>query len=135
MKKQRGQSLVEFALILPMFALFLFGLIYGGIMFRDFLDFSNEARAVARQIAVASDTAATTSALSDRKQLISNWTNAAERDYGIYKVKLLPTEDDDDVLVTVTFTMTDDAGLPRVLANNFDFPPKTFTLKYRMKLE
>lgn len=130
MRKQHGQSLVEFALIIPMFTLFLFGLIYGGIMFRDFLDFSNEARTVARQIAVASD-----NSTPSREQLITNWTNAAERDYGIYKVKLLPTEDNGDVLVTVTFTMKNETGIPSVLANNFDFPPKEFTLKYRMKLE
>ena len=133
MRKQHGQSLVEFALIIPMFTLFLFGLIYGGIMFRDFLDFSNEARAVARQIAVAESTTSTTGGISKRDQLITSCTKKYE--YGIYDVDLVPSKDDDDVLVTVTFTMKNETGIPSVLANNFDFPPKEFTLKYRMKLE
>ncbi len=35
--KQRGQTMVEFALILPTFLLLTVGLIYGGMMFRDYL--------------------------------------------------------------------------------------------------
>ena len=128
MRRQHGQSLVEFALIIPMFTLFLFGLIYGGIMFRDFLDFSNDARTVARKIAVASDESDPT-----REQLIT--ANTKEVSYGIYDVKQVPTQDSGDVMVTVTFTMKNETGIPSVLANNFDFPPKTFTLKYRMKME
>ena len=37
MKKQRGQMLVEFALLLPLFLLLLFGIMYCGFMYGDFL--------------------------------------------------------------------------------------------------
>ena len=52
MTRQRGQSVVEFALVIPMFALLLFALIYGGIMFLQYFNISQLARAEARRVAV-----------------------------------------------------------------------------------
>ena len=36
MHKQKGQALVEFALIIPFFLLLIFGLIYSGLLFHDY---------------------------------------------------------------------------------------------------
>lgn len=55
MTRQRGQALVEFALITPLMFLMVFGLIYGAVIFVDYLNFSNDARTVARRIAVTTD--------------------------------------------------------------------------------
>ncbi len=53
MKKQRGQVIIEFALILPLFLLMIFGLIYSGMLFYDYSTLSNVARSAAREAAIS----------------------------------------------------------------------------------
>lgn len=53
MKKHKGQSVVEFALVLPLFLFILFGIIYSGMMFHDYATLSNIARASTREAAVS----------------------------------------------------------------------------------
>lgn len=53
MSRQKGQSLVEFALIVPIFFLMCFAMIYGGMLFMDYLQWNNAARGVARAISLA----------------------------------------------------------------------------------
>ena len=71
MKRQQGQSAVEFALISPIIFLFIFAAIYGGAMFIQFLNFNNEARTVARQIALMSST-------EDQDDAIEYYNNIGE---------------------------------------------------------
>ncbi|MBQ6297314.1 MAG: pilus assembly protein [Selenomonadaceae bacterium] len=52
MRKQHGQSAVEFALMAPIIFMMIFGMIYGGIMFMQYMHYSNAVRTAARQIAV-----------------------------------------------------------------------------------
>lgn len=52
MKKQKGQAVIEFAVILPLFVLFLFGIIYSGMLFYDYISLSNLARSAAREAAI-----------------------------------------------------------------------------------
>lgn len=53
MKRHKGQVIVEFALILPLFLLMLFGIIYSGMMYHDYSTLSNIARASAREAAIS----------------------------------------------------------------------------------
>ena len=53
MKKHKGQSVVEFALVLPLFLFIMFGIIYTGMMFHDYSTLSNIARASTREAAVS----------------------------------------------------------------------------------
>lgn len=56
MNKQRGQAVVEFAFVVP-FLIFLFlALIYGGLLFMDYIQYNNAARAIARTAAFSSKT-------------------------------------------------------------------------------
>lgn len=55
MKKCKGQVIVEFALILPLFLLIMYGIIYSGMMFHDYSTLSNVARASAREAAISGD--------------------------------------------------------------------------------
>jgi Flp pilus assembly protein TadG len=48
MKSERGQTMTEFALILPLLALFLFAVIQFGIVFNNYLTVTDAARAGAR---------------------------------------------------------------------------------------
>ena len=51
----RGQSTVEFALVLPLVALLLLGLLQAGLFLRDLLVVEAVAREAAREAAVSSD--------------------------------------------------------------------------------
>ena len=53
MKKHKGQSVVEFALVLPLFLFIMFGIIYTGMMFHDYTTLSNIARSSAREASVS----------------------------------------------------------------------------------
>jgi len=55
MKKQRGQAIVEFALVLPLFLIFIFGIVLSGMLFADYMTLSNVARSSAREAALTSD--------------------------------------------------------------------------------
>lgn len=53
--KQKGQSIIEFALVLPLFLLLVFGLFYIGMFFADYLTLSSIARSSAREAAIIQD--------------------------------------------------------------------------------
>jgi Flp pilus assembly protein TadG len=52
-KNERGQALTEFALVLPILALLLFGVIQFGIAFNNYITLTDAVRAGARKGAVA----------------------------------------------------------------------------------
>ena len=163
MKMQRGQSVVEFAFILPMFTLFLFGLIYGGTMFLQYLNLSNDARAEARRVAVMT-TAQRNSyfgvSSSDNyptKESPKLVTNADRKNEGritfgtFYEVqqKIWVTTtttsetaadgtttaktEIEDVVVLVEFNRNN-GDLPYILSL-FNWPPEQFAMTYRMQIE
>ena len=49
---RKGQGIVELALLLPLFLSLIFILIYSGLVFMDYLHYSNATREIAREIAV-----------------------------------------------------------------------------------
>ena len=144
MKLQRGQTLVEFALILPLMALFIFGMIYGGAMFMQYLNFSNEARQIAREISVLEN-------VTNREDIItkygqetelSRFYKAVRKIYFVDKDNKIVEENGNkvynsdavDVMVEVTFTR-DNKDLPWILYK-IGFPPQTINpIIYRMRLE
>lgn len=52
---QKGQSIVEFAIILPILILFVIGLMYFGLMFSNYVALNDIARDAARNAAMISD--------------------------------------------------------------------------------
>jgi Flp pilus assembly protein TadG len=52
-KREQGQTMAEFALVLPVLAILLFGVIQFGITFNNYLAVTDAVRAGARQAAVA----------------------------------------------------------------------------------
>ena len=144
MKRQRGQSVVEFAFVLPMFTLFLFGLIYGGIMFLQYFNLSNDARAEARRIAVMTSTQRNDyfSASSEKNYPTEGNPKSVvnPKKFGTFynvQQQIWFTFDSsdklEDVIVRVEFNR-DNADLPNVL-KQFNWPPKEFAMQYRMKVE
>ncbi|HSK17426.1 MAG TPA: TadE family protein [Gaiellaceae bacterium] len=64
--RERGQTLVEFALVLPILALLLFGVIQFGIVFHQYVTLTDAVRAGARQGAVGRHLASPQTAVEDR---------------------------------------------------------------------
>ena len=56
MKKSKGQSLVEFALVVPFFLFLVFAIIYGGMLFHDYSTLTGIARSAAREASIVQGT-------------------------------------------------------------------------------
>lgn len=52
MRKQKGQAVVEFALVLPLFFMLFWGIVYTGLLYSDYLTLSNLARESARSASI-----------------------------------------------------------------------------------
>lgn len=117
MRKQRGQSAVEFALMAPIIFLLIFGMIYGGVMFMDYLNFNNYARIIAREYSLAST--------EEKKSLMQKYENYKDMAAGVYLVTVNVEDDSEDVTVTIHFTRE----------RSFLMMPKEFNIVYSMKLE
>ena len=69
--RQRGQSIIEFAVIVPWFLMFMLMTIYGGMMISDYLALKHVAGTAAR-VATLSDSKASIS--SDNQTVLKNST-------------------------------------------------------------
>ena len=117
MKRQKGQSAVEFALMAPIVFTLILGMIYGGVMFMDYLNFNNWARTIAREISLAQS--------DERQALMDKYNTFTDKLAGVYKVSVNVTTDNEDVTVNVEFTRDE----------SFLMMPREFGIVYRMKLE
>ena len=133
MKSQQGQAAVEFALIGALFMFIVLGMIYGGLLFMDYLQYNNAARAIAREVAFTKN-----ENVEDLKQkhfhpITSMYTPTLE---------INPTEEgeeassevtnDEEVTIKITFTITQPMGL----TNLINFPPPTLNpIVYTMPIE
>ena len=134
MKRQRGQSMVEFALMAPIVFMMIFGMIYGGIMFMQYMHYSNAVRTAAREIAVSSNKESTKTA--KEQWLTELWQSEVGTRFYTPTVDI-DTDDNGDVVVNVTFYMNaaEYNSLPNIL-KDLQFPPRSIkALNYRMKLE
>lgn len=130
MRKQHGQTMVEFALVAPMIFLMIFGMIWGGFMFMEYLRFSNDLRAAVRDIALTEEKKRAALEIYYKKELENTYKEHLPK---IYTPLINVKHDDTDSIITVTFTRRGD--LPSVLVW-IDFPPEKIPmLEYRMKLE
>ena len=134
MKRQHGQSMVEFALIAPMVFLMIFGMIWGGYMFMEYLRFSNDVRAAARAIAVTSDENRESAIERYKTTLLQTYTLAEVPNlYKVTEETIDIHKEDDDIVVKISFIRRND--LPMVLMW-VNFPPERIpALNYRMKIE
>src|SRR5438094_1149840 len=85
LRDQRGQSMTEFALVLPILALLLFGVIQFGILFNNYVTLTDAVRAGARKAAVSRELGSG-AAVSATQQAVQN--SATDLD----KSKLTPIQ-------------------------------------------
>ena len=137
MSKQKGQSLVEFTLVIPFFLLLIFGLIYSGMLFYDYSTVSNMARSAARERAItpiSGEGAVTTDKIIEYYYNGTSFT-PYRLVTGLYhpaanalKIKE-PTDADPDIIVTVTMELSNTSHLMRIV-----LPPK-YSVVYHMRKE
>ena len=132
MKKHKGQSVVEFALVLPLFLFIMFGVIYTGMMFHDYATLSNIARASAREAAVISG-----SNYSDIKEYytpqLEYLMTSFYKPAGSEPISIVQTHDDINNSDIVKSTI-----IMQLNVNGFFVDmilPKTFGVQYYMQKE
>ena len=97
--RERGQTLTEFALVLPLLALLLFGVIQFGIVFHQYVTLTDAVRAGARQGAVGRHFSDPAGSAEDRVR-----GSAADLDQSQLDVSVSSTwEQGEDVTVTATY--------------------------------
>ena len=98
-KRQEGQTLTEFAMVLPLLALLLFGVIQFGIVFHQYVTLTDSVRAGGRQGAVSRDLSNPQAVVIDRVR-----RSAADLDPGKLGITVSSTwTQGDDVTVTATY--------------------------------
>lgn len=142
MHKQKGQALIEFTLVLPLFLLLVFGIIYSGMLFYDYSTLSNVARSAARERAITEIEEGTsdTTVNNNIKEryfkngkfiygLVTSLYHPAENALEI-KTKLTnPTEitDPNDIVVKITMELGDSSYLMRMVL------PQQYSVVYHMR--
>ena len=131
MNRQKGQSVVELAFVLPLIFMLLLYMIYGGFVFADYLQYNTAVREAAREIAVQSDT--------DKRTRLVNMVNSSNSANKYYKpltnlynpefnANVEEANNSKDIgYVTVTVRLTCAANLP--------FLPETLSLQCTMPIE
>ncbi len=131
MKKRKGQSVVEFALVLPLFLFIMFGVIYTGMLFHDYITLSNIARTSAREAAVTAKDEYGTIATHYEGQLDELMTSFYKK-ADSNPIVIVPVDHGKDTEgVQTTINM-------QLKANGFFLDmilPKTFGVRYYMKKE
>ena len=151
--RQKGQTLVEFAFVVPIVVFLFLSILYFGMMFMEYLHYSNAARDAARDISVLQHWDSS-SDISNRTEAVKriNAENFTESD--LFKKRYAPitklysskwqatllnstgtkaSDEDSAVDVKVTIRLTRDA--PLFLGSFHILPKELNTIEYIMKLE
>lgn len=138
MKNQKGQDIVEFALLFPVFMIIITGIMYVGFLFGDYVSLNNQARSIARDAAVVGHY--TTKTVDGQTSTVDNYA-VLKNDYsnmiqnkgivtGLYSFKKLDiteiTEEDakkdpnvgpaGSVQVILTMTLNKEAGFGKLVS-------------------
>ena len=134
--KQKGQAVIEFAVVLPLFVLFLFGIIYSGMLFYDYISLSNLARSAAREAAIVQNTDKIGDIENHYSQkvgtLLTHLYEPKPEKEGdpVFKVELKPpSAEDSDPSIEVTIRMERNvsSGLLEIIL------PEDYTIIYYMR--
>lgn len=89
MKKQGGQDVVEFALVFFLFMMFIFGIIYFGLLCSQYVSCNNWVRSAAREAAVSLPQNGN---YDDLAKYYGDKFEAEQGDFGLYKMKSFQIE-------------------------------------------
>lgn len=121
---QKGQSTVEFAFVVPFLVFLFLALVYGGMLFMDYIQYNNAARAIARDVAFSQN--------ENTEALKEKYFNPLT---SLYQPVLEPPAIDEEtkqVTVTISLTRTVNLGF----FDEIGFPPaKLKDIVYTMPIE
>lgn len=151
MNKQRGQDIVEFALLMPLFFIFIFGIMYCGFLFGDYLTLSSMARSAAREAVIVGETVPKEQAsenpppqpsfqnLEEQYTDLIHTSHAVTNLYTFDGISISKTGDNppdgvpaDSVGVEIKTTLNKDFVFPRVLENLGIGLPQSYNIVYYM---
>ena len=129
MKKHKGQSVVEFALVLPLFLFIMFGIIYSGMMFHDYITLSNIARSCSRDVAISAKDSSVS--IGDAKTYYTPQLNSLMTSF--YKPvgddPITIVQDGDVIQTTINMQLNVEGFFVDMIL------PKGFGIRYYMKKE
>ena len=132
MKGHKGQSVVEFALVLPLFLFIMFGVIYIGMMFHDYITLSNIARSSAREAATSAtyDYGDIAKYYRDNQldELMTSFYKRADSDPIVIE-RVKPGTEEEGVQSTINMQLKVNGFFIDMIL------PKTFGVRYYMKKE
>ena len=134
MRRQKGQAIVEFALVFPLLLFLLWGLIYTGLLYRDYLNLSNLARDSARAASIQGTAQYENIRVNRANQIQPILTNLYtwNGDRNSFQI-----ENEDNSSVKVTLTTNLNVNFPGVgVLDFFGIPlPRNFSIVYSMHKE
>lgn len=119
MRFQKGQLLVEFALILPLFLLFIFCIIYFSMIFLDYMTLNTIARNSAREASVATEEQYANGSFQEIRNHyktqtlpvdIYDWNPNSDSDFKIYYKPSTDTSSHGNVIAEVHAKLNDDGS-------------------------
>ena len=129
MKKDKGQSLVEFALVIPFFLFLVFAIIYAGMLFHDYSTLTGIARSAAREAAIMTEVPTNGRYESVETFYFSQTQNTLTTLYKTQSVDVQHKTKNDEAYVTVRIHM-----VRTILSYVLDVvTPQTFDIVYFMK--
>lgn len=136
---QKGQATVEFAFIVPFLIFIFLALVYGGILFMDYIQYNNAARAIARAAAFSQKTEFDAGDKAEFEKKFNPLTSLYSAE--ISEVK--KNEQESTVTVQIDLTRNTDLKLFRILTSDaenedekIEFPPKHLKpIIYTMPIE
>ena len=139
MRRQKGQAVVEFALVLPFFLMLVFGIMFVGLLYSDYLTLSNLARESARAAAIqgmTEDDNGNKSYIGIRDQygkqtrLMTNLYTWTYNDDSCFSI----SNNEDDTMVTAKLTAQRNDEYPGAGFVKYMLP-KDYTIVYSMYKE
>ncbi len=124
MRKQRGQAVVEFALVLPFFLMLCFGIIFGGLLFSDYMTLSNLARESARAASIEGN---------DHYDAIEQAGTSQRLLTNLYSLNDITIEDGENSSVKVTLNVSRNSFLGAGFVSYM--LPENYTIVYSMYKE
>ena len=131
MGKQKGQSLIEFALVFPFFLFLILGIIYSGMLFYDYSTLSNIARSAARERAVADSSVQTSTIIGHyfvnnqfNPHIITSLYGPANQNPFVIQNG---ASDSDDIVVTITMQLGRRSPIMEVIL------PERYSIVYHMR--
>lgn len=145
---ERGQAVVEFALVMPFLLLFIFGIAYMGFLFSDYLTLSNLARSSAREASITAqqvygngkDTGSIQQSYNTVQKKYAKLAAETQHMYEVssadYKIRpVMENGQVHDVRVTIHATIKEDNSAIRAIKNLIPASIQEFEIQYQMLQE